>query len=371
MKNILIWDKSGYQEINYFFKKKYKLKSIDIRSGLKWNVKQLIIFIETTFLNFKFTNIFNKAFYRFNYVLSWVKFYNSKILITFIDNDRFVQDFISFKYIHNINTISIQNGGRVFSSLDKFPPKKVSPYSLINRMETNQLVDIADYIFTISERSYQRYNEKSKILSKAFILGSLRLHNWFLELKSNDFEIKYDICLIDTSNKYEGERVNSIIKAINLIKKPLKIIIPLKNYNKYDVEKSKIFYKKKLSKNHKIVIKNHLNYSVYECMSKSKVVVGASSTCLIESKIMSIPTVNFADLMLFEGVNLNTILDQISEKKLKENFDNINSGIKFKSKKEIKTITEEKILKRKINIPKQPLKIFKNTLEHLMTKNSS
>ena len=45
MKNILIWDKSGYQEINYFLEKKYKLKSVDIRSGLKWNVKQLIIFI--------------------------------------------------------------------------------------------------------------------------------------------------------------------------------------------------------------------------------------------------------------------------------------------------------------------------------------
>lgn len=370
MKTILIWDNSGYKEINYFFKKKYILKCIDIRSGLKWNGKQFLIFIKNTFLNLKFSNIFHKAFYRFNYVLSWVKFYNSKILITFIDNDRFVQDFISFKYIHKIDTISIQNGGRVFSCLDKFPLKKLSPYSLINTMEKNQLVEIADYIFTISERSYQRYNEKSKILSKSFILGSLRLHNWFFKLKSNDFEIKYDICLIDMSNKYEGERVNSIIKAINLIKKPLKIIIPLKNDNKYNVEKTKIFYKKKLSKNHKIFIKNPLNYSVYECMSKSKVVVGASSTCLIESKIMRIPTVNFADLMIFEGVNSNTILDQISEKKLKEHFDNINSGIKFKSE-EIKKITEEKILKRKINIPKKPFEIFKNTLENLMTKNSS
>ena len=255
----------------------------------------------------KFSNIFDKAFYRFNYVLSWVKFYNSKILITFIDTDRFVQDFISFKYIHNINTISIQNGGRVFSCIDNFSSKQVSPYSLINTMEKNQLVDIADYIFTISERSSQRYNEKAKILSNVYLLGSLRLHKWVLKLKSNDFIIKYDICLIDINNKYQGERLNSIIKAINLIKKPLKIIIPLKS-NEYNIEKTKIFYKKNISKNHKVVIKNPLSYSVYGCMSKSKVVVGASSTCLIESKIMSIPTVNFTDLMIFEGINLNTAL---------------------------------------------------------------
>ena len=369
MKNILIWDKSGFQEINYFLKKKYKLKSIDIRSGLKWNGKQFLIFIRIIFLNLKFSNIFNKAFYRFNYVLSWVKFYNSTILITFIDNDRFVQDFISFKYIHNIDTISIQNGGRVFSCKDNFSLKKVSPYSLINTMEKNQLVEIADYIFTISERSFKRYNEKVKILSKVYLLGSFRLNYWFLNLKSKNFLIKYDICLIDINNKYQGERLNSIIKAINLIKKPLKIIIPLKNDNKYNVEKTKIFYKKNISKNHKVFVKNPLYYSVYGCMSKSKVVVGASSTCLIESKIMNIPTVNFADLMIFEGVNINTILDQMSEKKLRVDFEDVNSGIKFKSK-EINKFIEDKNLKRKINIPKEPLENFKNILENLMTNNS-
>ena len=76
-------------------------------------------------------------------------------ILQFENIDNFYrQDFLRFyifKYITNRYDIYTE-WRQSFFCLDKFP-QKVSPYSLINRMETNQLVDVTDYILLFQKEA--------------------------------------------------------------------------------------------------------------------------------------------------------------------------------------------------------------------------
>lgn len=226
-----------------------------------------------------------------SYLISLIEVINPKIIITFIDNS-FKFSEIAKKLHNKIHFLAIQNAYRIDIGEYKHRYKKK--------------LTITDYrkkIFLPNFLCFGQFDidlyKKHKInIKKFFIVGSLRLANFFDNLKKKKINLKkskYEICLISESfigrNKLfdikNFEEKSALVVKYTIrfcIKFNMKFIYPLK----YKDKKSELlFYKKYLTNlEYKYLKKNSIskknNYSTYSIMQQSKVSVAVITTLLSE-----------------------------------------------------------------------------------------
>lgn len=155
-KKILIFDRNFP---NLFIKtfKKNKYEIMDVR---KESINLFVLFY--TFINYGLKNI------KKNYIISYIKLVNPKIVITFIDNNFFFYEIK--KFYSKPKYISIQNGLRNHFF-----------YKILRKKSLKNL--IVDYFFVFGETN-RRILSKF-IIGKIIVFGNLKNNFLFKKKKVN------------------------------------------------------------------------------------------------------------------------------------------------------------------------------------------
>ena len=293
-------------KVHFIFKNPEKSKIIlfdDQTHGVMKNVlddykyfllKSRVEYITEIYLTKKIFKLFIKNFngnIMTAYFLSIIEVVNPKIIITHIDNSLKFSD-LAKKLHKKVHFLAIQNAYRAEIAEHKFRYKnKIVSVDYTKRFFLPNLLCFGKFEVNL----YKKYKIKVK---NFFIVGSLRLANFYYYLKKNKINFKknkYDICLVAESytgrNELFGKK-NFEEKAVLLIKFVIKfckehnkkLVFPLKYFNK----NSELTYFRKYlsSEEYNFLIKKSLKrkdgFSTYLAMSQSKVSVGIISTILSE-----------------------------------------------------------------------------------------
>jgi surface carbohydrate biosynthesis protein len=284
--NIAIFDEVGSYYIKLLLKKK---NFFIINSRLENNFK-LNLFIVFNFFFLK--NIF-KYKLKINYYLSLINIIKPKIILTFIDNSEEFFELAKLLY-KKIFFLAIQNATRF---MDK--NNKLSVTSRVFRTINIKKAFIPNYA-CFSKNDICNLKKKISVFNY-YDVGSLKFalfKKYFNKKKS----IKYDICLIAEDFTGYDDLLNSegIIKKSNFkiaYEKIVRHVCKLSKEKKLQVviiskheESSKLFmkesqfYEKFINYNHniKFVPNNIKNFSNYNKIFKSKLLIGGNSTLLYE-----------------------------------------------------------------------------------------
>jgi len=225
------------------------------------------------------------------YLLSVIEMVNPKIVITNIDNSFKFSD-LAKKLYKKMHFIAIQNAYRIDVDENKYSvQKKITKFNYKKKLFLPNFLCFGKFEINL----YRKHGIKVK---NFFIVGSLRLANFFYYLKKNKINLrkkKHDICLI--SESYTGR--NQLFakkdfeeKAVLLTKFVIKFC---KEYNKklvfslkYSNKNSELdYYERYLTpEEYNFLIKNSCErkneFSSYLTMSQSKVSVAIITTLLSE-----------------------------------------------------------------------------------------
>jgi|TARA_B110000259_G_scaffold550_2_gene783 surface carbohydrate biosynthesis protein len=225
------------------------------------------------------------------YLLSVIELVNPKIVITHIDNSFKFSD-LAKKLYKKIHFIAIQNAYRIDLGENKYRLQKK-----ITKLNYKKKLFLPNFL-CFGKFEIDLYRKHKINVKKFFIVGSLRLANYYYYLKKNKINLKknkYDICLI--SESFEGRNVlfgkkNFEKKAILLIKFTIKfckeynkkLVFPLKYYNK---NLALAYYARYLTSEEYSFLKKNSHerknkFSSYHVMSQSRVSVAVISTLLSE-----------------------------------------------------------------------------------------
>ena len=224
------------------------------------------------------------------YFVALIKEINPKIVLTHIDNSFKFFD-ITKKLHKEFCVIAIQNAYRIDIGEYKHRYEKK-----LTESDYRKKFYIPNF-FCFGKFEIDLYKKHKLNVKKFFIVGSLRLANFFYYLKKNKINLKkkYDICLI--SESFVGredifgipdfEKRAALLVKFTLkfcMKHKMKLVYPLK----YGKQKFNIsYFKKYLNKDeYKYLIKNSADrkntFSSYTAMNQSKVTVAVISTLLSE-----------------------------------------------------------------------------------------
>jgi surface carbohydrate biosynthesis protein len=226
-----------------------------------------------------------------SYLTSLIEVINPKIVITFIDNS-FKFSEIAKKLHNKIHFLAIQNAYRIDIGEYKHRYKKK-----LTVTDYRKRIFLPNFL-CFGQFDIDLYKKHKINVKKFFIVGSLRLANFFDHLtkkKINLKKSKYDICLISESsigrNKLFGiknfEEKSALVVKYTIqfcMKFNMRFIYPLKFKDK----KSELLYYKKYLTNleYKYLKKNSVpkknNFSTYSVMQQSKVSVAVITTLLSE-----------------------------------------------------------------------------------------
>ena len=227
------------------------------------------------------------------YLLSVIELVNPKIIITHIDNSIKFSE-IAKKLYKKIHFIAIQNAYRIDVGENKYRLQKK-----ITKLDYKKKLFLPNFL-CFGKYEIDLYRKHKINVKRFFIVGSLRLANYYYYLKKNKINLKknkYDICLI--SESFRGRDVlfgkkNFEKKAVLLIKFTIKfckeynkkLVFPLKfyknkkyltldHYKRYlTTEEYSFLEKSSLAKKNK--------FSSYVVMTQSRVSVAIISTLLSE-----------------------------------------------------------------------------------------
>jgi surface carbohydrate biosynthesis protein len=209
----------------------------------------------------------------FDYLINYIDYCGSKLIITSIDNNL---TFYKIKSRLNVTTIFFQNGvrmghGDIFSILsDK---KKLNYYKSICN------VDLMCVFNEITGKTYQKF-----ILGKVFLAGSI-LSNKTRLSKSVKKELTYISLYRPKMSEKLQKNYIKLVKILNeyCINRNLKLrILGRHNKNSLIGNNEKLFYNKILKKNFSF-IPNHKKRKTYTLIDKSKIIISSGSTIGIES----------------------------------------------------------------------------------------
>ncbi len=267
-KNILVYDKTSSDE----FKDILENKDVFILKTRTQDINKIYISKKIVFLILK--NLFRYKI-RLNYYIALISEINPEIVITRIDNSPEFYELAKY-FLNKIKFISVQNATRG----DLFDEKKY----------WNKNIIITNYV-CFSKFDIKAINSLGINVKKFFIGGSLRNSNFKIQSKEKSLNKsnKYDICFISKQDfaAHEGEenRRSELLILLKYLatyvkKFNKKIIIATKvNFNKTEEEIYKNFFF-----DTPFTINWRTNkFTSYEAISRSKIVVGLSSTILREA----------------------------------------------------------------------------------------
>ena len=226
-----------------------------------------------------------------SYQASLIELINPKIVVTFIDNS-FKFSEIAKKMHSKIHFLAIQNAYRIDIGEYKHRYKKK-----LTATDYRKRIFLPNFL-CFGKFDIDLYKKHKISVKKFFIVGSLRLANFFDHLKKKNINLKkskYDICLISESstgrNELFGiknfEEKSALVVKYTIkfcMKFNMKFIYPLKYRDK---KTELLFYRKYLTNlEYKYLEKNAIskknNFSTYSIMYQSKVSVAIISTLLSE-----------------------------------------------------------------------------------------
>lgn len=218
------------------------------------------------------------------YLLSVIKVASPKVVITYIDNSTVFQ---CLSTIDNTRRyIAVQNSVR-----NQYNVK------FVLENDTNHGKIIHDIFFCFGPSVKNLYNEHNHSVNLfSYSGGSLAVSHFLKNNSYNESSEKYDICLIsqwikrnfENDNKQLGEAAISIKKATILllneisnfmIKTNKSLVVCLRTSDPNE----KLFYSKFFKNDISFVSPKDGKFSSYSGFMESKVVVGVSSTLLIEA----------------------------------------------------------------------------------------
>ena len=269
LKNILLGKKT------FFLSDFYRIKNIEK------------IYISVSILLETIRQIF-KGNLKICYYVAVINVVKPKILLTFIDNN-FTFFKISKFYKNKIKCIAIQNAWR---DLNEFKKKKIREIYL-------------DEFVCYGPQTKSDYLSKGASVGKFHFFGSLRQSNaekYFNRKKIKFSEKKkYDLCLVESlfSVLNSNSQIETAVKNKKILgfktllfhflkiseELNLNSIILLKSTKKEDYEKELKFYQNLMPKNCKVKLIKRKNseFSSYHYSYNSKIVIGKSSSLLLEN----------------------------------------------------------------------------------------
>lgn len=279
-KDILIFDEMSKSELKNILRGKKNFFLPDFNRNIK---------IDKIFLSFPIIIETIKQILigniKISYYVAVIKAVNPNILLTFIDNNfTFFKITKYFKY--KKKSISIQNA---FRDLNNFTKK-----------QTDQIY--IDQFVCYGPQTKNHYLAKGAKVNNFHFFGSLRLANaeeFFLKKKIKFYKKKYDLCLVENSvldkdfdNSYNAKKNKFLIFKTMLSyftkiteEYNLNSIILLKSPNNNLFKKELKIYKNFMPENCKIkfIQRKHHKFSSYLASFKSKLVIGKSSSILLEN----------------------------------------------------------------------------------------
>lgn len=272
-KKILIIDEENVEFLKKFISKK-KFNSVNIR-----NKKYNFFIILKMIFSFKF------SFHR--YLVEYIKFTKSKIVITFNDNN--INFYKLKKYFgESKNFVSIQNGIRTeFGDL----------FGIAKEQKLKNLA--SDYILVFGNKIGLNY--KKIIKTKTITIGSLK-NNCFKNVKKvnkknllyiSSFNEKHFKQLNNRSDKIYQSRGKKKFQYYDIfntdfeLPNQLSIYCKSNNLNfsicgRTNNKMEKKFYDKIIDNQYKFIYRNDLSRTYKEIL-KNFIIVGGPSTCLLEA----------------------------------------------------------------------------------------
>jgi GDP/UDP-N,N'-diacetylbacillosamine 2-epimerase (hydrolysing) len=282
-------------------------------------------------INPKGNKSFNSTIAMGKAVIEFAKFFNkSKPDINIILGDRY-EMFASAIAAYQMNILNVHiHGGDKSGGLDEYTRHAITKISNIH--------------FTATKKSSQRIKKMGEKSKNIFHTGSLSID----EILNNnittkqELEKKYNMKLtedsillvqhpVTTENKNVQKQISETLQAILKIKKNTIIIGPnLDTGNKFIQEKIK-----KISKNNNLikVYENIPRQDFLGFLNNSKVLVGNSSSGIIEASLFKIPVVNIGIRQKNREQGPNVInVKEFSKKKIESSIKNALSKNKTKLK---------------------------------------
>jgi surface carbohydrate biosynthesis protein len=216
------------------------------------------------------------------YVIFYLKFHRTHCVISFRDNGDIQR---LSKILKSIEFYAIQNGNRTKREL-------ISSY----RYGANRKFNFTNY-FSFGYYEKYLFEKYGHTIKKCIPVGSLRASVYKAEAEAEagkDKSIIYDICFVsmwrcvsfDTKNKvllYEAEQMKKVDNFLNRYiessKKNICICMRASSENGETAEYR--YYRDLFGSKVKIISRD--NYSTYDAMNRSKLIISSHSTCTSES----------------------------------------------------------------------------------------
>jgi len=229
-----------------------------------------------------------------SYIISLLKVIKPKIVITFIDRSFKFSDVA--RLLHKeIKFFAIQNG-IAYGDIKKFSylkKKKITNYDLSNKL-------FIPNFFCLGKFDQDLYKKYNIYVNNYYFVGGVRLSNYLMH-KSNktfsNYRKRVDICFIldgDQSINIDRQNIGNFIKNLQYyinfsINRKFRVIFVLKRFEGILSQNEVNFYKNNLTQkefiflmSNSVVRTQKTFFSSYQICDSSKVVVGFTSTLLLE-----------------------------------------------------------------------------------------
>lgn len=229
-----------------------------------------------------------------SYIISLLKVIKPKIVITFIDRSFKFSDVARFLY-KEIKFFAIQNGV-AYGDIKKFSylkKKKITNFDLSKKL-------FIPNFFCLGKFDKDLYKKYNIYVNNYYLVGGIRLSNYLIH-KNNKTFLNYrkrvDFCFIldgDQSINIDRQNVGNFVKNLKYyinfsINRKFKVVFVLKRFEGILSKNEVNFYKNNLTQKEFIflisnsVVRTQKNFfSSYQICDSSRVIVGFTSTLLLE-----------------------------------------------------------------------------------------
>lgn len=346
---IIIWDKEASEDLRYCI----NLKKTFIMCSRPYHLKEIYITPQIIFTMIKY--------YRGNivtaYFCSLINAISPRLVVTMIDNSlKFFE--ISKFFKNKINFLAIQNAARYDVLRYQYLYKKKK----IKKSFVNQFY--FDNFFCFGKHEIKHYKKNNININNYKIIGSLQLSNYLNYLKNKKKKLpktKFDISVVSegSTNLDQEYGVNNLaFNWTKIITYSIKFAIENGlRFNfifKREKKRGKGFYESEIKylkkylnpKNIEYLLKNcnhkdNSNFSSYDAISKTNVLIGTTSTLLREKIALNgkVLSCNFSGLKIFDfPIKKICFIKNPSYKEFAERLKQI---IKMKDKKFLNLIKQD------------------------------
>lgn len=306
--NLLVFDDTSIQDFEHILKN----RDYFVLKTRYDQISEIYITFKVIFYIIKYINK-NPAI---SYLIAIIKITKPKIVLTTIDNCFRFHEIANILINDGINFIAVQNAARY-----DFKKNNLLFSRNLIKFNPNEKFFVPNY-YCFGDEEERDCRNFSINIHKFYKYGSLRLSNYLEFLKKNKIFIEknyYDISILSESNTkldtlWSQEGINekfSILPKFVIkycIKFRLKFLFITKRETGYYQDREMNFYKNHLSiDEYNFLLKNTMlvdkkNFSSYQAIHKSHLVVGSISTMLrdklaLQGKVLAC---NFTDLEFYD-----------------------------------------------------------------------